>query len=61
MVELQEYGFVRRTDEEATNQRTGFVYEVVSYEEYHRLQSSINTALDDVLSRLKAAETKRRK
>ena len=49
MIELQQYGFIRKTD---GDKKKGFVYEVVSTEEYSRLQESINTALDDVLKKL---------
>jgi len=49
MIELQQYGFIRKVD---GDKKKGFVYEVVSTQEYNRLQHSINTALDDVLQRL---------
>jgi len=61
MVELQQYGFIKRLNDDNSNQRKGFMYEVVSYEEYSKLQSSINTALDNILAKLKAAESKRKK
>jgi predicted DNA-binding protein len=50
MIELQQYGFIRKVD---GDKKKGFVYEVVSNEEYNRLQQMINTALDDVLQRLR--------
>jgi len=49
MLELQQYGFIRKVD---GDKKKGFVYEVVSNEEYNRLQHAINTALDEVLQRL---------
>jgi hypothetical protein len=49
MIELQQYGFIRKVD---GDKKKGFVYEVVSNEEYSRLQYTINTALDEVLLRL---------
>jgi hypothetical protein len=49
MIELQQYGFIRKVD---GDKKKGFVYEVVSNEEYQRLQHTINTALDEVLQRL---------
>jgi hypothetical protein len=49
MLELQQYGFIKKID---GDKKKGFVYEVVSSEEYSRLQQLINTALDDVLQRL---------
>jgi hypothetical protein len=52
MIELQQYGFIRKVD---GDKKKGFVYEVVSNEEYQRLQQMINTALDDVLQRLQGA------
>jgi hypothetical protein len=61
MAELVSYGFVRRKADSTGNQKKGFLYEVVSYEEYNKLQSTINTALDDILHKLQATETKRKK
>ena len=49
MIELQQYGFIRKVD---GDKKKGFVYEVVSNEEYNSLQHTINTALDDVLHNL---------
>jgi len=49
MIELQQYGFIRKID---GDKKKGFVYEVVSTQEYQRLQHTINTALDEVLLRL---------
>ena len=61
MAELINYGFVRKTTENTGNQKKGFLYEVVSYQEYEKLQSSINTALDEILYKLQAAQKKGRK
>ncbi len=52
MIELQQYGFIKKVD---GDKKKGFVYEVVSNEEYNKLQQMINTALDDVLQRLQGA------
>jgi hypothetical protein len=49
MIELQQYGFIKKVD---GDKKKGFVYEIISTEEYIRLQHSINNALDDVLQRL---------
>jgi hypothetical protein len=49
MIELQQYGFIRKVD---GDKKKGFVYEVVSNEEYNKLQHTINTALDEVLQGL---------
>ena len=54
MIELQQYGFIKKTD---GDKKKGFVYEVVSTEEYSRLQESINTALDDVLKKLQGVSS----
>jgi predicted DNA-binding protein len=56
MAELTSYGYVRKTEDSKGNQKKGYEYEVVSYEEYGRLQSRINTALDEVLNKLKVQE-----
>ncbi len=58
MAELQQYGLVRKKD---GDKKKGFVYEVVSYEEYNQLQSRISTALDEVLKGLQAQEAKKKK
>ena len=54
MIELQQYGFIRKVD---GDKKKGFVYEVVSNEEYNKLQQMINTALDDVLQSLQGASS----
>jgi ABC-type dipeptide/oligopeptide/nickel transport system ATPase component len=58
MAELQQYGLVRKKD---GDKKKGFVYEVVSYEEYNQLQSRISTALDEVLKGLQAQEAKKKR
>jgi predicted transcriptional regulator/predicted DNA-binding protein len=52
MVELQQYGFIKKVEDTTTNQRKGFLYEVINYEEYNQLQSIINSALDGILEKL---------
>jgi ABC-type dipeptide/oligopeptide/nickel transport system ATPase component len=49
MIELQQYGYIKKTE---GDKKKGFVYTVVSEQEYTRLQQSINTALDEVLKKL---------
>ena len=49
MIELQQYGLIKKVD---GDKKKGFVYEVASQEEYQQLQQTINTALDDVLQRI---------
>jgi predicted DNA-binding protein len=58
MAELQQYGYIRKKD---GDKKKGFMYEIVSYEEYSKLQSTINTALDDILKQLQQSETKKGK
>jgi hypothetical protein len=58
MSELQQYGLVRKKD---GDKKKGFVYEVVSYEEYNQLQTRISTALDEVLKGLQEQEAKKKK
>lgn len=50
MVQLQQYGFIRKTK---GNKKQGFIYEVISAEEYHHLQQHINNMLDKILEHLK--------
>lgn len=61
MAELVSYGFVKRTADNTGNQKKGFLYEVVSMQEYEKLQSTINTALDDILHKLQATIKKAKK
>jgi predicted DNA-binding protein len=49
MIELQQYGLIKKVD---GDKKKGFVYEVMSNEEYSRLQQSINVAMDEVLQRI---------
>jgi hypothetical protein len=58
MTELLQYGYAAKKD---GDKKKGFNYEVVSYEEYTKLQSRINTALDEVLKRLQAQDAKKNK
>ena len=58
MAELQLYGYVRKKD---GDKKKGFYYEVVSYEEYQQLQQQIHNALDEVLAKLQAQQSKRGK
>jgi predicted transcriptional regulator len=53
MIELQQYGLVKKID---GDKKKGFVYEVISNEEYSKLQQSINTAMDEVLSSLQVVQ-----
>jgi DNA primase len=48
---LTTYGFLRITG--GNRFKTGFEYEVVNKGEYHKLESSVNSVLDDVLESLK--------
>jgi hypothetical protein len=56
MAELLQYGYVRKKEGDKKN---GFVYEVVSSDEYSRLQTRIHNALDEVLTGLQKAPRKR--
>ncbi|MFN0083223.1 MAG: hypothetical protein ACKVOM_11965 [Ferruginibacter sp.] len=49
MIELQQYGLVKKID---GDKKKGFVYEVMSHEEYDRLQQSINNTMNEVLQSL---------
>jgi hypothetical protein len=53
MIELQQYGLVKKID---GDKKKGFVYEVISHEEYSRLQQSINHSMDAILSSLQVAQ-----
>jgi hypothetical protein len=61
MAELVSYGYIKKIADGNGNQKKGFYYEVVSYEEYNKLQSHISTSLDEILRRLTAREKKRKK
>jgi hypothetical protein len=56
MVELQVYGYVRKTE---GDKKKGYHYEVNSFEEYEQLQARINTVLDEILQSLKEAEVQK--
>jgi predicted transcriptional regulator/predicted DNA-binding protein len=56
IAELISYGYIKRSTSHSGNQKKGFFYEVVSFEEYEKLQSRINNALDEVLHRLQATD-----
>ena len=49
MVELQQYGYVRKKE---GDKKKGYQYEVSSFEEYEQLQARINTVLDEILESL---------
>ncbi len=49
MTELQQYGLVHKV---SGDKKKGFVYAIISSDEYSRLQHSIATALDEVLKKL---------
>lgn len=49
MAELLRYGHIQKKE---GDKKKGFTYEVVSYEEYKKLQQQIHNALDEVLARL---------
>jgi hypothetical protein len=53
MIELQQYGLIKKVD---GDKKKGFVYEVMSNEEYSRLQQSINGAMDEILSSLQVVQ-----
>ncbi len=58
MVELQQYGYIKKLED--GNQKKGYSYQVVSYEEYTKLQSRIGTALDSILQQLQPHQSKRK-
>lgn len=53
MQELQYYGYIHKTE---GDKKKGFIYTVVSYEEYEQLQTRINTVLDEISEALKKEE-----
>jgi mRNA-degrading endonuclease HigB of HigAB toxin-antitoxin module len=53
MIELQQYGLIKKVD---GDKKKGFVYEVMSHEEYQRLQQSINHTMDAILSSLQVVQ-----
>ena len=56
MVELQQYGYVRKKE---GDKKKGYQYEVSSFEEYEQLQTRINTVLDEILATLKKEEVQK--
>ncbi|HET6243911.1 MAG: hypothetical protein H0V01_04495 [Bacteroidetes bacterium] len=56
MVELQQYGYIRKTE---GDKKKGFNYEVISFEEYEQLETRINTVLDQILQQLKGTEVEK--
>jgi ABC-type dipeptide/oligopeptide/nickel transport system ATPase component len=58
MTELLQYGYAVKKE---GDKKKGFMYEIVSYEAYAKLQSRINTALDEVLTKLQSQEQKKNK
>jgi len=57
MIELQQYGYVRKVE---GNKKQGFVYGVVSEDEYTALQQRIHNALDEALRALSSSVVVRR-
>lgn len=55
---LQVAGYIRKIENQQTK---AYYYEVVSYEEYKKLQSSISTALDEALENVKKQQNKKKK
>jgi predicted transcriptional regulator len=51
MLQLFANGFIKKS---SGNKANGFTYEVVSYEEYTKLQNNISTVLDESLQRLQS-------
>ena len=58
MAELQGYGHIRKKE---GDKKKGFSYEVVSHEEYQKLQQQIHNALDEALARLQQQQKKKGK
>lgn len=56
MAELQQYGYILKTQ---GDKKKGFQYAVSSFEEYEELQNRISTILDEILEKLKAEEVKK--
>ena len=50
MIELQQYGYIKKTE---GNKKQGYQYEITNYQEYGELQQQINNAMDEVLLKLK--------
>ncbi len=58
MTELQCYGHIRKKE---GDKKKGFYYEVVSHEEYQKLQEQIHNALDEALAGLQKQQKKKGK
>ena len=56
MVQLQQYGFIRKAE---GNKKQGFLYEVISVEEYQTLQNKITNVLDEIIEKIKQEEVKK--
>ena len=56
MVELQQYGYVTKTE---GDKKKGYGYRIGSFEEYEVLQTRINTVLDEILESLKVQEVQK--
>jgi ABC-type dipeptide/oligopeptide/nickel transport system ATPase component len=58
MVELQQYGYVKRAEgegkEKQGNQKKGFYYQVVNYEEYQQLEAKVTGVLEEIVERIKS-------
>lgn len=54
MIELQEYGYIRKAE---GNRKQGFVYEVVNDQEYNQLERTIHNAMDEALQRLQVVSS----
>jgi len=53
LLELHNSGYIKLT---GGNRTKGFVYEIVSYEEYETLKKSINNVLDELLEKLRRGD-----
>ena len=56
MAELQQYGYICKTQ---GDKKKGFQYAVSSFEEYEELQNRISTILDEILGKLKMEEVEK--
>lgn len=56
MVELQEYGYVIKTQ---GDKKRGFLYSVTSFKEYEQLQTVINRVLDEIVDIIKGKEVQK--
>ena len=51
--ELLQNGYIKLAE---SKKKKGYLYEIVSYEEYEQLQQSIVTVLDEILTTVKATK-----